>query len=453
MAAIERPPSPPSYLDPPPAFTTITTSTNDDGELPNYSRNAAADERIMLLEPLASARASSSMQPVDYIFTSERLELNMGRKRFPIKVPCYGMDGVVEGKVTVKDFKAAAKLSVTLEGACNTNVVERGMNVYSSTKKLLSMTEVLWTRSDGSACPDTPQDFSFSFRIPTNVHPPLPHSYATVHPGLNADVTYYVKVDLFRKGLRRHERQTMVLYLPRSTPPETPQRTSGSYTEPPALVQWETIPILPRCTQAKAEQSSQDLSNDAINLILPLPKVYASAAPIPFQLAFPGSSPLLPYVTNSLIVQLIKSTFIHAGGFISLREGIIATGEISRIEDESYPTPPPSPGSDDKSSTRDSVLARRVYNGTLKSFREGGETSWSVPDHLEIRHAIRVFLRAPKSEGNLPEYFIDHPVQMCTHNHIPNATDIHDPVIGLIAISGSQGTPTSRAMVSGGVWI
>ena len=113
MADIERPPSPPSYLDPPPAFTTLTSITDDNGELPNYSRNAAADERIMLLEPLA-ARPSRSVQPIDYVYTSERLELNMGRKRFPIKVPCYGEGGVVEGKVTVKDFKAAAKVSVTV---------------------------------------------------------------------------------------------------------------------------------------------------------------------------------------------------------------------------------------------------------------------------------------------------------------------------------------------------
>lgn len=64
-----------------------------------------------------------------------------------------------------------------------------------------------------------------------------------------------------------------------------------------------------------------------------------------------------------------------------------------------------------------------------------------------IQYSLRVRIRSlgPQQDGTLlPEYFIDHPISMCTHNRIPNAEDVHDPVIGLIAVAGSQGTATAR---------
>lgn len=159
-------------------------------------------------------------------------------------------------------------------------------------------------------------------------------------------------------------------------------------------------------------------------------------------------------------MQLIKITVIRAGGFISLRDGIIGVGEIWRVEDESYPTPPPSPTSE----VPPPISSRKVYRGMLQSFREGGETSWNIPEFVEIKaslfgahflskkltllqYTLRVRIRAPELQIRdgyaYPEYFIDHPISMCTHNRIPNADDIHDPVIGLIAVAGSQGAPTA----------
>lgn len=125
-----------------------------------------------------------------------------------------------------------------------------------------------------------------------------------------------------------------------------------------------------------------------------------------------------------------------------MKDGIIGVGEIWRVDDESYPTPPPSPSSEIRSTT----TSRKIYRGTLQSFREGGETSWNIPEFLEIRYSLRIRIRVdPTREGTArPEYFLDHPISMCTHNRIPNAEDLHDPVIGLIAVAGSQGTPTRR---------
>lgn len=61
-------------------------------------------------------------------------------------------------------------------------------------------------------------------------------------------------------------------------------------------------------------------------------------------------------------------------------------------------------------------------------------------------------MRVPDAqhEGKpLPEYMFDQPVQMCTHPRIPDAEDLHEPVIGLIAVSGSQGLPTNRPVRPG----
>lgn len=428
---------PPSYIDPPEFVL--------DGELPDYHRNAAADERIMLAQPQAP-RPSTRVHS-DYIFKSERLELNLGEKKWPVKVPAYGWKDTVKGTVLVKDFKAVNKITVTLEGACHTSVMERGMAMYSASKPLLSKFKVLWTKSENSSTPEEPKELSFSFPFPVNAvgtNIRLPHSYATVHATLSADVTYHFRVDVFKKGLRRHERlRTMILYLPRSTPPET---TPSSLDVP----QWESIPITPKYSLRRSrasEDTGSTSSGEAINLVIPFPTAYASAAPIPFHISFPSDSPLLTNLSNNLSVQLIKHSIIRAGGFISLKDGIIGVGEIWRVEDESYPTPPPSPTSECPSSVLNS---RKIYRGTLQSFREGGETSWNLPEFLEIKYTLRVRIRAPgllaQDPSAFPQYFVDYPISMCTHNHIPNADDMSDPVIGLIAVAGSQGAPTNAPL-------
>lgn len=70
------------------------------------------------------------------------------------------------------------------------------------------------------------------------------------------------------------------------------------------------------------------------------------------------------------------------------------------------------------------------------------------------QYMIRVRIRSPGRVGPdetlVPEYYLDQPITMCTHNQIPNAEDVHDPVLGLIAVPGSEGIPTQRFMGSPG---
>jgi hypothetical protein len=86
------------------------------------------------------------------------------------------------------------------------------MVAYNTTKTLLFMPRIIWTRPESGTVPEGPMNFSFSFQLPTCAQGTdirLPHSYAAQHIGLSAHVTYTLRVDLFRKGFRRHERSDL----------------------------------------------------------------------------------------------------------------------------------------------------------------------------------------------------------------------------------------------------
>jgi len=51
--------------------------------------------------------------------------------------------------------------------------------------------------------------FSFAFPAETNVNgiiSPLPPSFVAYHPGTSNNISYVIKIDMVRKGLRRRER-------------------------------------------------------------------------------------------------------------------------------------------------------------------------------------------------------------------------------------------------------
>jgi hypothetical protein len=111
------PPTPPPPSDSPPDFAAsvnVNPALPLSGEPPYYSRNAAADERIVLAQPVAPRSTETRAPHTEYLFESARMELNMGPKKYPVKVPCYGWNQDIEGYVAVKDFKAATKITVTV---------------------------------------------------------------------------------------------------------------------------------------------------------------------------------------------------------------------------------------------------------------------------------------------------------------------------------------------------
>lgn len=83
----------------------------------------------------------------------------------------------------------------------------RGMLSEVIDHSIVSSNVVLSCPSAGEFSP-TGEWLPFSIPFPSFVNggtSPLPPSYAAWSPAFSAEIRYCVKVDIFRKGLRRHE--------------------------------------------------------------------------------------------------------------------------------------------------------------------------------------------------------------------------------------------------------
>jgi len=109
--------SPPRYDHPPP-FSSLGY------DLPVYARTAAADERILISEPVSSHATSAA--PREYVYETKRLRLNLGPKTRPIQVPCYGWNATVEGYVDVPGLARAqaVRLTVTVSTERNSSIID-----------------------------------------------------------------------------------------------------------------------------------------------------------------------------------------------------------------------------------------------------------------------------------------------------------------------------------------
>lgn len=97
--------SPPRY-DLPPPFSPFSQ------DLPIYARTAAADERVLISEPVA--RYAASATPREYNYETKRLRLNLGPKTWPIQVPCYGWNATINGYVDVPGLARARAIKLTV---------------------------------------------------------------------------------------------------------------------------------------------------------------------------------------------------------------------------------------------------------------------------------------------------------------------------------------------------
>ena len=375
------------------------------------------------------------------------------------------------------------------------------MGLCTSAKTVLHTLNTIWKHPDPMP---TQTRFPFSFPLPSymrSTNTPLPPSYATAMPGLAAECRYTIRVDMYRKGLRRHEKcvscqshschrvlirsfsvKAMVLYLPRTMPPAPPIPRNPSPPSTPIdeadIIKWKTIEI-PPTVDASPSPPSTNKEYDSISSLsetvdpkyiikftLPEPLVYASASTIPFTLKLRGDSPVVPRLFNDLDVFIIKKTVVFSGAYFGVRDGVIGTAELHQVDDE----PPESTAKGEE------AVGWKVFRGSVTSVREGGETSWEVPGliNMKVRYCRRciTLLLNPFSivlvleSGLLPQiepstptmvndlypilsrngliYLPIESIKMVTHPRLPHQQYIHDPVLGLIPVPGSSGTPIRR---------
>lgn len=101
-----------------------------------------------------------------------------------------------------------------LEGNISLTTTESGRAAATisgaSETKILSQSTVLFqSESQKTAVSLKGEEYSLSLPFPTYVtggESQLPPSYAICHSGAFCDVKYSLRVDIVRKGLRRHER-------------------------------------------------------------------------------------------------------------------------------------------------------------------------------------------------------------------------------------------------------
>lgn len=84
---------------------------------------------------LSSSSVSSSSSPSSYLsqarnhpnyrYVSDKLELDLGMRRWGTRLPCYGREGAVEGNVTAHSIKHADRIVVTVRPNLN-----RSPNTY-----------------------------------------------------------------------------------------------------------------------------------------------------------------------------------------------------------------------------------------------------------------------------------------------------------------------------------
>jgi hypothetical protein len=100
--------------------------TYSSDELPDYSQSlelerSPAYSALTLTSTRSStsspARPESRLQALQtgrFVFSSKRLTLDLGQRRWATKLPAYGRNALVEGNVEVKTFKHVDRVELTV---------------------------------------------------------------------------------------------------------------------------------------------------------------------------------------------------------------------------------------------------------------------------------------------------------------------------------------------------
>ena len=186
-------------------------------------------------DPLWSSTSS-------FLYESSLVTVTLGRRMWGLKQPAYGFNGTVQGAIKlsgkcthvvrvevsvekalfirhVKQLTDVVFLSQLL-GRVKVTLSDRGLISEQVHRNLLKSATVL-------SCPPrdvfTPTEECLPFVIPFPSHvagstSPLPPSCAWWSPTFTTEVEYCVRVDVHRKGLRRHELYVLLCHTFASDP-------------------------------------------------------------------------------------------------------------------------------------------------------------------------------------------------------------------------------------------
>ncbi|KAH9997521.1 hypothetical protein BJV77DRAFT_1156858 [Russula vinacea] len=352
--------------------------------------NSGGPGTLTLSSPKPASTYDDDPISSSFLYPSSHVTVSLGRRMWGLKQPVYGFNGIVHGFVQLsKECTHVVRVEVSLVGRLKVTASDRGLVSEHVNRRLVTSEVVL-------SCPPhdgfTPTEESFSFSIPfpsqvTDGTSPLPPSCAWVFSTFSTEVEYSVRVNVHRKGLRRHELRTIpVLYLPKTWPSHSVPRRDAIFGLLPSSTQYKTVslqPVWPHhvpprpwllCRQLSCSTRPTSHTPQAN----PFTKAYYPEQGV-------SRSGTTPHTRVGSPIGKVHHSAVPRWSGCWGREVVLSKGNITQTD------------------TTEEGFAISYFDLTLGE--SGKEQSWSVEDDVKMTYLIRVSVSCPDSSINyLPRY-------------------------------------------------
>ncbi|CAE7179209.1 unnamed protein product [Rhizoctonia solani] len=331
--------------------------------------------------------------------------------------------------IQVRSFWFNYSLLLThVEAMVKSSFMERGVLAGHIESTIFQRTVTLYTNGPRSSESQVALQYPFSIILPTTCDKdtnPLPPSFVCYLPGVSAEIRYRIRIDMSRSGLRRRESLVVpILYLPRSHALPTP-RSIPLFNDQTDLLSedqgMEELHLAPKSIASPKKSNKLKVTpTDDIRakIALPSPLVVASGERIPFVITIYSQSQALAALYTDISLQLVKITRIKAYEKTSLKEVVLAAGEVYDSEERGNGV--------------------QILRGELGNGVPGSELSWLAAGVLEVRHVIRLSIKPPPCtvalSANLPMFEGMVAVEIKTHQYNPDV-DATVPALGMIGMN------------------
>ncbi|KAI0721615.1 hypothetical protein C8T65DRAFT_630596 [Cerioporus squamosus] len=389
-------------VDLPPSYAL----TSPNSPAPLYSERPSTTERVLQTERHPTGLAPAA-QAQKHLYKSDHLEVRLHPPHWGLTLPAYGLGGTIDGIITFrKQCSHVLELSVSLQGVINTSASQHATVAVPGVSRnvFLKKKIVLFQAPQGQSA-TLKGEYPFALQFPHYVdgaRDSLPPSYTVYQPGISTEIFYTFRVDISRKGLRRHENCVghSVLYLPKSRPPLPPledmpwTRTDSSDAR---LRTVELVPIWPGRSEAPPQR--EDIPT--ISFTMPSTRCFASGETIPVSMKIhcPRSPALARMLSHNAHLSMVKrqKTWISLGAQISIRESLLSRADLYLADESQEGT---------------AYLRLEVQAGEA-----GRECSWRIKDCVAVEHAIRLVILPPSHLKDFPVFKHEVPVTLMTDQY------------------------------------
>ncbi|KAI0306758.1 hypothetical protein B0F90DRAFT_1808376 [Multifurca ochricompacta] len=363
---------------------------------PPYSAEAINSELVLQeLSPLELGSIDDAdplwSPTLSFLYKSSLVSISLGQRVWGRKQPVYGFNGLVQGAIKLsRKCTHIVRLEVSLLGRVKVFASNRAMISQVVDYNIVSYPVVLSSPPPGQFTP-TEECFPFSIPFPSFVKggtSPLPPSCATWSSTFSSEVEYCVTVDVYRKGLRRHELRVIpIMYLPKSWPSHPTPRRDSAFDFRPAPGAYRTIALPPVWPNDACPVANVKVTMPT--LCFPSGVTYSSGDLIPLKVTVQSSEApaLVELLMQGVEAQLVKQTIAWAKGgqVLGGREIVVCKGNLIKTD------------------TPQEGFAVSYFGLALGE--PGKEQSWRVADMVEMIYLIRVTIRCPEGAGNfVPTY-------------------------------------------------